>query len=549
VHDPTWFPYTHQSNTWKLCFALHPHPFHRLTRTFVFECTFTKMNEAEIPIDIAAGKLLDWLISRRIVDKNWHLHIRNIRNKISNAITDMPEHEELLQLLSGAHVNYFHCIRIVDILKTTEADSKNVFGRYGSQRMKDWQEIVKMYEKDNLYLAEAAQILVRNINYEIPGIRKQIKHLEQLSEEAEKKVEDLERSEKVVLAEYQHMCKQLGVTGENLRQELVDKVFNDLPGMLTQVACSVAPLKKAVELYASFVNDAEFLPLLKHVLAKGNTTVYEYVYGEPPLSIEEPPVKFVTEQQEAVDDGGAIDFGDGDDGAIDFGDGHGLDLDAPVELEVGDIDWGAADVLADPAPANDANVIDFNISLEESGIVVEDAGNLGGVAKGDEAYTVLDAQQYRDRFVNDLLELQSFLKMRLHQLGSEDKAPVLLFSIMENFADHDEKTVASMMADAEVVYAGVTDELMQHLLQIKHSPVYVDILATKVQQKLSSIEKMKETAKMKKEKSVSFKQQSVELKPTQLKIVEQTKTLQGQIEKDISKRYKNRPVNLYGTNL
>uniref|UniRef100_A0A182UF71 Uncharacterized protein n=1 Tax=Anopheles melas TaxID=34690 RepID=A0A182UF71_9DIPT len=510
------------------------------------------MNEAEIPIDIAAGKLLDWLISRRIVDKNWHLHIRNIRNKISNAITDMPEHDELLQLLSGAHINYFHCLRIVDILKTTEADSKNVFGRYGSQRMKDWQEIVKMYEKDNLYLAEAAQILVRNINYEIPGIRKQIKHLEQLSEEADKKVEDLERSEKVVMAEYQNMCKQLGVTGTNLRQELVDKVFNDLPGMLTKVASSVAPLKKTVELYASFMNDAECLTLLKHVLAKGNTTVYEFVYGEPPLSIEEPPVKFVTEQQqEAEDDGGAIDFGDDDGGAIDFGDGSGLDLDAPVELEVGDIDWGAADEGADPAlaGANDDNVIDFNISLEESGIVVEEDGNLGGVAKGDEAFTVLDAQQYRDRFVNDLLELQSFLKMRLHQLGSADKAQVLAFAIMDHFKDHDEKTVANMLAEVEVVYAGVTDELLQHLLQIKHSPVYVDILTSNVKQKLTSIDKMKETALMKREKSVSFKQQSVELKPTQTKIVEQTKTLQGQIEKDISKRYKNRSVNLYGTNL
>uniref|UniRef100_A0A182SQY6 Uncharacterized protein n=1 Tax=Anopheles maculatus TaxID=74869 RepID=A0A182SQY6_9DIPT len=496
------------------------------------------MNEADIPIDIAAGKLLDWLISRRIVDKNWHLNIRNIRNKISNALTDMPAHDELLQLLSGAHINYFHCLRIVEILKTTEADSKNVFGRYGSQRMKEWQDIVKMYEKDNLYLAEAAQILVRNISYEIPGIRKQIKHLEQLSEEAEKKVEDLERSEKVVLAEYQNMCKHLGVSGENLRQELVDKVFNDLPGMLTKVAGSVTPLKKTVELYASFVTDPECLPLLKHVIAKGNTTVYEYVYGEPPLSIDEPPVKFVTQQADSQA---------ADDGAIDFGDGNALDLDAPVELEVGDIDWGAVEPAA-PA-ADDGNVIDFDISLEESGIVVEEDGNLGGVAKGDEAYTVLDAQQYRDRFINDLLELQSFLKMRLHQLGTADKAQILSFTMMDNFAAHDEKSVAGMLAEVEVVYAGVTNELMQHLLQIKHSQVYVDILTSNVKQKLSSIEKMKEMAMMKKEKSVSFKQQSVELKPTMTKVIEQTKTLQGQIEKDISKRYKNRPVNLYGTNL
>lgn len=46
--------------------------------------------------------------------------------------------------------------------------------------MKDWQEIVKLYEKDNLYLAEAAQMLIRNINYEVPGFKKQIQKLEQI---------------------------------------------------------------------------------------------------------------------------------------------------------------------------------------------------------------------------------------------------------------------------------------------------------------------------------------------------------------------------------
>lgn len=71
-------------------------------------------------------------------------------------------------------INYFHCLQIVEILKETEADTKNVFGRYGSQRMKDWQEVVWLYEKDNLYLAEAAQLLISNVKYEVPNLKKQI---------------------------------------------------------------------------------------------------------------------------------------------------------------------------------------------------------------------------------------------------------------------------------------------------------------------------------------------------------------------------------------
>lgn len=502
------------------------------------------MNEADIPIDIHAGKLQDWLVSRRIVNKNWHLHVREVRSKISNALTDMPAHDGLVQLLKGAHINYFHCQQIIDILKTTEADTKNVFGRYGSQRMKDWQEILKLYEKDSLYLAEAAQILVRNINYEVPGIRKQIKNFEQLGDEAEKKIEDLKRSENVVLGEYHSLCKQLGIPGENIRQELVTKV-GELPKMLNEIAGTVSALKKAIELYSAFLGNEGCLPVLRHVATSGNTTVYEFLYSESPLSIEEPPVKFdVGEQGNA--ESGEIDFGD-DGGAVDFGDG-GIDFGAvdggEINLEVGDIDWGAPEEAA-----VNANEIDFNVSLEESGIVVEGDGNAGGVARGDEAYSIFDSPVYREKFINELLELEAFLKMRMYELSTADKVQILSLTMMDNFPDHDTKSLSQMLVQVEVVYGKINSQLIQHLHQIKHSPKYVDILTSKLKQKLVAIDKMKDTEKVMKEKSINFRQQSVDLKPTLAKVIEQTKILQGQIEKDISKRYKNRVVNLMGANL
>jgi hypothetical protein len=45
--------------------------------------------------------------------------------------------------------------------------------------MKDWQDIVRLYEKDNNYLAEAANMLARNVNYEVPGIKRHITKCEQ----------------------------------------------------------------------------------------------------------------------------------------------------------------------------------------------------------------------------------------------------------------------------------------------------------------------------------------------------------------------------------
>jgi hypothetical protein len=49
-------------------------------------------------------------------------------------------------------LDYFCCLKIVEILKETEKESKNMFGMYSSQRMKDWKTIVSNYEKNSVYL-------------------------------------------------------------------------------------------------------------------------------------------------------------------------------------------------------------------------------------------------------------------------------------------------------------------------------------------------------------------------------------------------------------
>lgn len=81
------------------------------------------------------------------------------------------------------------------------------------------------------------------------------------------------------------------------------------------------------------------------------------------------------------------------DGEIDFGEEVSLDAG-------GDIDWGD-----EGANQSSAEEIDYNVSLEESGIVVEAAGHEGGVATGSEAYTVLDNPTTRSEFINQLFEV------------------------------------------------------------------------------------------------------------------------------------------------
>lgn len=92
-----------------------------------------------------------------------------------------------------------------------------------------------------------------------------------------------------------------------------------------------------------------------------------------------------------------IDFGDEPKAEIDFGELGAGEIDFGGD---GEIDWGNIE-----AADGTAEEIDFNISLEESGIVVEAAGLDGGIATGVEALTVLDNPATRNEFIDQLLEV------------------------------------------------------------------------------------------------------------------------------------------------
>ena len=61
----------------------------------------------------------------------------------------------------------------------------------------DWRGIIGLYEKNNCYLAEATQFLSQAVQYEIPGLRKQIAR-------QEKSIFDMDKFEGIYLILYQY---------------------------------------------------------------------------------------------------------------------------------------------------------------------------------------------------------------------------------------------------------------------------------------------------------------------------------------------------------
>lgn len=80
----------------------------------------------------------------------------------------------IIILFNTVALNYFQCKQVLEGIKSVDGDSKSLFGKFISVRVQRWAEIVRDYEKKNIYLADCAQQLIRNVNYEIPAL-KQVK--------------------------------------------------------------------------------------------------------------------------------------------------------------------------------------------------------------------------------------------------------------------------------------------------------------------------------------------------------------------------------------
>lgn len=514
------------------------------------------MNEQDIPIDIHLNKLLDWLISRRICPHDWQKNILVVRQNINNAIQDMPAVDEIANLLAGTYINYFHCLRIVELLKETESSTKNIFGQYSSKRMKDWLEIIKLYEKDNIYLAEAAQLLVRNIIYELPSLKKQLIKCKQVQEESLKKEGDYAKNEHAMRENFVASCKQLDIEGKNVKKELLALV-DELPVSLGAIAVSAKELNSIRDYYVSFLNftlkevkDHETLPLLKHIIEKGNTSTYEWRTGEPPdvVEVKTPSILLDVDCTSSDTPDDQIDFGDfnapsesGDDRSSISPNGDFVHVDRDeCKADNGDqIDFGDSEINWD------ISVVD----TPEASLPTPSESEGNKIARGTDALSVLENEATREGFYNDLLELETFLEQRMLEVDSSS-GDILASNLFQNAPSilqmQSADAIKQMLSSVKNISSQLMTTKLKHLYLIKSSPRYVDRLVDSLKSKLETAEKMIECQKVVKVKYHEAIDEQASIEPKIKLIVEKTKVLLSQVEKDISKRYKNRPVNIMG---
>lgn len=518
-----------------------------------------------LPIDIQYNKLLDWLVNRRHCIQEWQPQVAKIREKINVAVEDMPAIEEITSLIEGSHINYFHCLKIVEIMKDdTDSGKKNIFGQYSSKKMKDWMEIIKLYEKDGIYLAETAQMLTRNVNYEVTALKKQIAKCQQTQKDCDRKEAEYAAKAVELRKKYDTTCKQMGIEGKKIKSELV-ALLSDLPDVFSKIAKSTDSLQDAVTFYGNFVNfimnsnelSDTCVPVLKYVQKNGNTTTYEWRTGTKPDKIDETAVVIdVSDEKDVTDNLDAIDWGDigssGDnlaESAIDFGE--------DIDFDIGDITIETTGVGEGGDNQDSANLSMVEHSGEDNGIdwsdtvIVEkhkpDSGE--GVAKGEDALSILDNPKTRNLFIDDLMELEAFLTQRLAEVQKSTDGDIISTSQFQNAPTSvqiDTATLKSMIKKVRDISDQFTTVKMQHLMLIRNSPRYVDRLKETMKQTLNLADKMIFYEKDMVNRHKQSVEEQKELEPKLDIVVLRTKEMQKQMESEISKKYKNRPVNIMG---
>uniref|UniRef100_T1I8C1 Uncharacterized protein n=1 Tax=Rhodnius prolixus TaxID=13249 RepID=T1I8C1_RHOPR len=467
--------------------------------------------EQFISIDIHVPKLLEWLISRRHCSNGWSLDIVKIREKINSAIQDMPANETITALLTGTYINYFHCLKIVEILRETEADTKNIFGRYSSKRMKDWQEIVGLYTKNNVYLAESADLLINTVKYEIPGIKKQIAKQQQLQNEIKKKESDAIKSGKTARNDLASFLKELGLEGKDkgFRESLIESA-KQLYHINDEIAKEMKDILPSLEHYITFAafsqpQQSVDLKLLKFLVDKGNATTYEWEKGIKPTKINLPSLIVDETLQEHNEDG--IDWG------YSMGNSDGIEIEL---IDSGEIKQDGIELEAVEPEKKDSNEI---------------------LADGSLALSLLDNLHTRTNIINQLSEIQCFLKTRIYEFDKEGMNE----SIVESRIDLDK-----MLFSIESILTKLTNPTTEHFFNILYSPRYLEDIIKKIEQKEAAIERSAAIVEMSKDRLKESLDLEVNLKQKAQVIVKKNRELQSEIANDISQRYNGRKVNLMG---
>lgn len=481
---------------------------------------------------------------------------------------------------SGAQegsMNYFRCAEILNKMKETA--ERGMLGSLKGDAGK-WEKIVKAYESNStlnivgifclsrmapdlvcctavIHVAEGGLIMSRNVDYEIPYLKKQTARNQQQIEDLERKSAELVASAALSKEQFVQECERLGIPSLSvLHAEALDAHLllsaQKLPLRVSE-GCKFInsnDIKAIIEYYKSFVaQQTSSLPACLTVLG-------EVVEGR-------------TESvSDAVVQGWAdIPAEKNHESAAPNTDNLEENVSNTIEVSWDGLDMGSDLPEADAEPSSEQPV-DISWDIDVSGVgeanldLAEDEYDaLAGTDSQSDAYTTRDSAvsslvvsleacdtttkrltvdtTYRNQLLDDLLELKAFISQRYRESKNQSASMAGLDVAV------DSPTLLKMLKDLEKAINLLTAEDLSHHLSIVTNASYRERLAKNLvklsQKEAKQIAASKEADVKKEDVRTHLMSDSAKISA----LVRETKQIKETVEVSLGNKLKRR-INIQG---
>jgi hypothetical protein len=248
---------------------------------------------SQAPIDVKYDELLNWLLERYLIPKDWPKRLEAINVKKSEVLDevyskDNPEFKKIQETFKNVKpdMGYNEFQRMYQILlKTEEAKQKSLFGSYTNPVIKNADLLVNLYNKNNMHLCESSKMIIQNIGYEIPNCEKGIQYNERTINDYNNKVSEktgiIEKNNEKLKNLFKTYSIKESEDEKQIAAKLVEKL-KDLPKYLKEIEDLIRndKVKNIISGYHNFAKklynndleqiDKEFLLTLKEINQKGD---------------------------------------------------------------------------------------------------------------------------------------------------------------------------------------------------------------------------------------------------------------------------------------